>query len=148
MCEKIKCKNIIAPGGLQTIIKKPIFYKEYNIIIHLNNHSKRINDDILLRKKEAFFFKYRKKPHEYRLKIIREEVQDNIPKHNSNPNYLYIHTRSGDIFMNNKNKVYSQSPSCFYQQITNENNFSDIFIISNGQENPVIDKLIQLHPKT
>ena len=55
MCEKIKCKNIIAPGGLQTIIKKPIFYKEYNIIIHLNDHSKRINDDILLRKKEAFF---------------------------------------------------------------------------------------------
>ena len=71
MCEKIKCKNIIAPGGLQTIIKKPIFYKEYNIIIHLNNHSKRINDDIL---EGSIFFKYRKKPHEYRLKIIREEV--------------------------------------------------------------------------
>jgi len=66
-------------------------------------------------RRKYFFFKYHKKPNEYRLKIIRKEVFDNIPKYNSNPNDLYIHIRIGDIFMSNINKVYSQPPLCFYQ---------------------------------
>ena len=70
---------------------------------------------------------------------------DNIPKHNSN--HLYIYIRSGDIFMDNINIVYSQPFLCFHQKIINENNFSDIYIISNRRENPVVDKLIQLYPK-
>ena len=44
----------MAPGGLQTIIKKSIFYKEYNITNYHNDHGKRINADITLRKKHFF----------------------------------------------------------------------------------------------
>ena len=34
--EQIFCKNIISSGGLQNIIKKHIFYKDYNITIYPN----------------------------------------------------------------------------------------------------------------
>ena len=146
ICEKIRCKNIIAPGGLQSIIKKPIFYKEYNITIYPNNYAKKINVDILLTKREAFFFGYQKKPHHQRLKIIRDEVLNNIPKYNTNINDLYIHIRSGDIFINRINHMYSQPPLCFYQKIINDNNYKDIYILSNGHENPVVDELIKLYP--
>ena len=146
ICEKIRCKNIIAPGGLQSIIKKPIFYKEYNITIYPNNYAKKINVDILLTKREAFFFGYQKKPHHQRLKIIRDEVLNNIPKYITNINDLYIHIRSGDIFINRINHMYSQPPLCFYQKIINDNNYKDIYILSNGHENPVVDELIKLYP--
>ena len=146
ICEKIRCKNIIAPGGLQSIIKKPIFYKEYNITIYPNNNAKKINVDILLTKREAFWFGYKRKRHHQRLKIIRDEVLNNIPKYNSNINDLYINIRSGDIFINRINKMYSQPPLCFYQKIINDNNYNDIYILSNGHENPVVDELIKLYP--
>ena len=42
--------------------------------------------------------------------------------------------------------MYSQPPLCFYQKIINENKFGNIFILSNGHENPVIAKLLQLYP--
>ena len=146
ICEKIRCKNIIAPGGLQSIIKNPIFYKEYNITIYPNYYSKKINVDILLTKREIFYFGYKKKPHHQRLKIIRDEVLNNIPKYNTNINDLYIHIRSGDIFINRINRIYSQPPLCFYQKIINDNNYNGIYILSNGHENPVVDELIKLYP--
>ena len=34
ICINIKCKNIIAPGCLHTIIKRPIFNKEFKITVH------------------------------------------------------------------------------------------------------------------
>ena len=33
-----------------------------------------------------------------RLRIIKDEIFDNIPKYNANKNDLFIHIRSGDIF--------------------------------------------------
>jgi len=140
ICEKIRCKNIIVPRGLEKIIKNPIFYKEYNITIFPYSYTKIIKIDITLSKRFIFWFTYKKKPHEIRLKIIREEVLNNIPIYNANQKDLYINIRSGDIFINTINKIYSQPPLCFYQKIINENNYSNIFIISNGHENPVVDK--------
>ena len=137
---------LIAPGGLQNIIKKPIFYKEYNITIYPNNYAKKNNVDILLTQGEAFWFGYKKKPHYQRLKIIRDEVLNNIPKYNINIKDLYIHIRSGDIFINSINRMYSQPPLCFYQKIINDNNYKGIYILSNGHENPVVDELIKLYP--
>jgi len=147
ICEKILCQNIISPGGLQTIIKNPIYYKEYNITIYPNSYRYKIPIDITLTKREAFWFNYKKKPHLMRLNIIREEVINNIPKYKANPNDLYINIRSGDIFINRINHNYSQPPLCFYQKIINENNFSKIYILSNGHENPVVDELLKLYPK-
>ena len=41
----------------------------------------------------------------------------------------------------------AQPPLCFYQKIINENNYSDIYILSNGHENPIVDKLLEIYPK-
>ena len=119
ICENIKCQNIITPGGLERIIKNPIFYKEYNITIFPSENKEKIPVDIILNKHDAFWFHYRKKPHFNRLKIIREEVLNNIPKYIAKPNDLYINIRSGDIFKKKINHMYSQPPLCFYQKIIN-----------------------------
>ena len=82
-----------------------------------------------------------------RLKIIRDEVLHNVPKYNANPNDLYINIRSGDVFIKTINRMYSQPPLCFYRKIIDENRYNNIFILSNGHENPVVDKLLDLYPK-
>lgn len=148
ICEIIKCKNIIVPeGGLEKIIKKPIFYKEYNINIFPFSYKKNLTIDINLNTIYIFYFNFKNKPYKNRISIIKKEVINNIPKYISSPDYLYIHIRSGDIFINIINKNYAQPPLCFYQKIINENNFSKIFIVSNGHENPVVNKLLYLYPK-
>ena len=147
ICEKIRCKNIIVPGGgLENIIKKPIFYKEYNITILPNKYKTKIKADIILNTKEIFYFRS-SNSFKQRLRVIRDEVFSNIPKYNSSPNDLYINIRSGDIFVNIINKYYAQPPLCFYQKIINENKYENIYIIANGHENPVVDELLKLYPK-
>ena len=147
ICEKIRCKNIIAPGGgLKGVIKKPIFYKEYNITILPNTYKDKIKVDINLNYFEIFYFRS-KNPLKQRLRIIRDEVFSNIPKYNASPNDLYINIRSGDIFLKAINSKYGQPPLCFYQKIINKNKYENIFIISNGHENPVVDELLKLYPK-
>ena len=94
-----------------------------------------------------FFFRFKKKKKEMRLRIIREEIFNNIPKYNADPNDLIIKMRAGDIFLTNFSPNYAQPPLCFYQKIINENNFKKIYILSNGHENPVIDKLMKLYSK-
>ena len=120
ICEKIRCQNIITPGGLQNIIKNPIYYKEYNITIFPNSYINKTKIDI--------------------------QFLNNIPKYSVNPQDLYINIRSGDIFVSVINPNYAQPPLCFYQKIINENNYNKTFIVSNGHENPVVDELLKLYP--
>ena len=146
ICININCKNIIIPGGLEKIIKRPIFYKDNNITIFPNTFKFKPQIDISLSKHSAFYFIYKNKPHEIRLKIIREEVINNIPKFKTNENELFLNIRSGDVFINHINHMYSQPPLCFYQKIIKENKFDHIYILSNGHENPVVDKLLKIYP--
>ena len=46
--------------------------------------------------------------------------------------------------MNAINTNYAQPPLCFYKKIINENNYENIYLISNGHENPVVDRLLKL----
>lgn len=147
ICINIKCANVISPGGLQNLIKKPVFYKDYNITIFPNSFKINPKFGIELSKKTTFWFGYKNKPHLTRFGIIRDEVINNLPKINTNENELYIHIRSGDIFTKSINKMYSQPPLCFYQKVINENNYSHIYILSNGNENPVFVKLLEIYPK-
>ena len=147
ICEKIRCHNIICPpGGLEYIIKNPIFYKQYNITIFPSSYEYKINIDIELNKSDIFYFHYRKKKHEMRLNIIRDEVFRNIPNYDASINDLYINIRSGDVFVNRINPNFSQPPLCFYKKIIKENEFNRVFILSNGHENPIVDALIELYP--
>ena len=148
ICENIKCKNIIAPGkSLNNIIKKPIFYKEKNITIWPNLAIKQLKVDILINSKNIFYFNYKNKKKYNRLKIIREEVLANIPKFKNTPDDLVINIRSGDVFVNKINKNYGQPPLCFYQKIIDDNKFKNIYLMSNGHENPTVNKLLELYPK-
>ena len=147
ICRRIKCKNIICPRGLERIIKDPIYDKSNNINIHPNKYTSKMKIDININKRTLFWFNFRNKTNENRLLIIRDEILRNIPRLDSKQSDLYIHIRSGDILINNKNRIYSQPPLCFYQKIINENNFTNIYIISNGNENPVIDILLKSYPK-
>jgi hypothetical protein len=139
---------VIAPGeSLNKIIKKPIFYKEKNIIIWPNLYMDKINVDILIDSNNLFYFNYKKKKIYNRLKIIREEVITNIPKFKNFPDDLVINIRSGDVFINQTNRNYGQPPLCFYQKIIDDYKFKNIYLMSNGHENPVVNKLLELYPK-
>ena len=55
ICEKIKCKNIICPKGLEKIIKKPIISKDFNITIFPNFYKDKIKIDINLSIRTVFY---------------------------------------------------------------------------------------------
>ena len=102
------------------IIKKPITTKDFSITIFLNFYKDKIKIVIKLSIITMFYFNYFNyyhiKHHEMRLSILKEEIMNNIPKYKSDSNYLYIHIRSGDIFIKSINPNYSQPPLCFYQK--------------------------------
>ena len=82
---------------------------------------------------------------ENRFHIFKDEILRNLPIIKTNPSDLYIHIRGGDIFLNRRPGYapdYGQPPLCFYQKIINSYNFREIYIISGGEENPVLKKLI------
>ena len=128
------------------IIKKPIMTKDFSITIFLNFYKDKIKIDIKLSIITMFYFNYHIKHHEMRLSVLKEEIMSNVPKYKSDPNYLYIHIRNVDIFIKIINPNYSQPPLCFYQKIINENNFTNIFLLSNGHENPCVDTSLKLYP--
>ena len=132
---------------MKNIIKSPIIYKKYNITIFPNPYKHKIKIDIHLQWNTAFFFHYKNKTSQMRLYLIREEVLKNIPKYKANPYDLHINIRSGDVFLKVIHHMYSQPPLCFYKKIINECNYKHIFILSNGHENPVVDKLLNSYRK-
>ena len=78
--------------------------------------------------------------------MIKNEIKKNLPKVEINPNDLYIHIRSGDIFNPGHHPDYAQPPLCFYQNIINNFEFRNIYIIAENKNNPVIDKILEQFP--
>ena len=81
-----------------------------------------------------------------RLNLIKDEIKKNLPKVEINPDDLYIHIRSGDIFRPGHHPFYAQPPLCFYKNIINNFKFNNIYIIAENKNNPVIDKLLKQFP--
>lgn len=149
LCENIKCKYILTPGGLDSLIKNPIFYKEYNLTILPYSYKYKVNISLILNGYEIFLFRYKNKLHKIRMNIIKNEIISNLPRYIASPEDLYINIRSGDIFTKKIHVNYAQPPLCFYQKIINDdkNKFKNIYLISNGHENPVVDIILKLYPK-
>ena len=80
-----------------------------------------------------------------RINLIRNEIINNLNKVIIDKNDLFIHIRSGDIFIN-PHFPYAQPPLCFYSKILNNNKYKKIYLISQQINNPVIHKLINEYP--
>ncbi len=78
-----------------------------------------------------------------RVNIFKSELLKNLPKVETDPNDLYIHIRSGDVFSFYINGMYSQPPLCFYKKIINNYKFRQIYIIAENKANFVIDELLK-----
>ena len=147
-CEIIKCKKIILHENNNIYIRNTINDDKFNLTIGTRKSPNDINSNDLI----SLYY-----PHPYyrfleirpknKFYIFKNEILKNIPFINANKNDLYIHIRSGDIFVNPKlGWSYAQPPLCFYETIINNNKFNNIYIISENKLNPVINKLLKKYP--
>ena len=145
-CEIIKCNEIILTNNAFWFIKNSIFLNDYNITINrINKKSKysfyNNSDTIYYNSYNIFSYLFKIKP-KIRINLLKDEIISNLPKLNISKNDLYIHIRSGDIFINDINRYYAQPPYCFYTSILNNFNFSSIYLLSQDKNNPTINKLL------
>ena len=152
-CEILNCKNIYL-SKFYFFIKKPIYSQDFGITISPYNDENICNNDntICITERNTFDQTVNVFKGDFfipvRNYIFKEEFLSNIKLIETKEEDLYINIRSGeDIF---KNRGYSpgsyfQPPLCFYQTIIENFNFSNIYIISNGKENPIIEELLNLY---
>ena len=146
-CEILGCKNIYLSSFYNWYIKNKITFN--NITIDINNPN-----DINCNSSEflcttfvmGFWLNQMFIESQIRTDVLKNEIKRNLPKVNIDPNDLYIHIRSGDIFVNNPNPSYSQPPLCFYQKILYNFKFNNIYLISEDTKNPIISKLLEEFP--
>jgi hypothetical protein len=141
--EIIGCRLIILDKEIFWFIKNRIIIKESNITIEVDEKKKYYNDSLTIfyDSDNIFYSIFEIKP-EIRINYIRNEILNNLPKTITSKNDLYIHIRSGDIFLN-PHYLYAQPPLCFYQSIIKYYHFNKIYLISQDKTNPVITKLIK-----
>ena len=147
-CEIIKCKRIILNKDYTWYIKNKVIYPEYNISIEVGDPDKfDYSNKTVFDASDNFLFYFGYIKPEFRVKFLKNEILNNLPKVQVDSNELFIYIRSGDIFKVD-NYYYAQPPLCFYENIINKfNNFSKIYIIAQDTINPVINKLIEEYPK-
>ena len=148
-CEIFNCKYIYLNSYYNWFIKDNIIYNNININIMDDADIRCEKSSTLclsLEDSPFIFFPSIVKP-EIRINILKNEIKRNLPNVKINKKDLYIHIRSGDIFTYVINKYYSQPPLCFYQNILYNFKFRKIYIISENDNNPVINKLISEFPK-
>lgn len=148
-CEILGCTKIYLYKDYW-FIKKPIYDKELNITISplttdiWNNQSSIYFDSKSKFRKIVKLFNNHFIP--VRTYILKNELFSNIKLIDTKLEDLYINIRSGrDVFINRNRAIdyYIQPPLCFYETILSTFNFSNIYIISNGKENPVINQLLK-----
>ena len=166
-CEIIECKKIILEKDNNLYIHNNIYDKDYdlsievsniehdslnnfefNIFEDMNNYKLSENKDyyMLTSLNYNFYYDTYILKIENRFDVFKNEILKNLPRVIINKNDIYMHIRGGDIFKNKNPDYapdYAQPPLCFYEKIINENNFSNIFIISEDKENPIINRLIK-----
>ena len=150
-CEILGCKNLYLSEEYW-FIKKPIYDKELNINIspfHGDNFNKEstvhIEEQITFDKLMALF---NDNSIPVRTYILKDEILSNVKLIDTKDEDLIINIRSGEDIFSNKfysPESYHQPPLCFYQTIIENFNFTNIYIVANGQENPVINKLLKLY---
>lgn len=146
-CEILSCKNIILNENdispQKWYIKNDIFLEKNNITIMLGPEPDCNNDTVVCTVLDNYFFYPMVIKTQIRFNLLKNEIIKNLPKYEANPNDLFIHIRSGNIFSNFIHSSYAQPPLCFYEKIINDFKFDNIYIIAENKENKIIDKLIK-----
>lgn len=74
---------------------------------------------------------------------MKDFLNSRFQNMNLNKDDLYIHIRSGDIFIKHPNKHLGQPPLNYYLDIINSRKWNDIHIIAENDKNPVIKELVK-----
>ena len=146
-CEILGLKNIYLNSKNNWYIKDKIVGKYINITM-MNPK------DVNCNSKDIVCFKFYSGPGcfllyqtvikpQVRLYVVKDEIKRNLPHVEIDPDDLYIHIRSGDIFRIPVPNGYAQPPLCFYQTIINNFKFKNIYIITENKNNPLIDILLK-----
>ena len=141
-CEILQCKNIFLNKHYYPYIKNTIYDKKFNLTIEVLTNSKNINIKSLFHWPYPYYTILKKIP-ENRFEVFKEEILKNLPKPSININDLYIHIRNGDIYrQNNWGNNMAQPPLCFYKKVIEFKNFTNIYIIAENDDYPIIKRLI------
>jgi hypothetical protein len=141
-CEIIGCKTIILDETIYWYIKKRIFYGKNNISIEVGEKKKLENSSSsLYYNSPSIYYNFFYIKPEIRISLIRNEIIKNLNKVNVDKEDLYIHIRSGDIFIF-AHSPYSQPPFCFYKTILNNYKFNKVYLIAQDKNNPIIEKIL------
>ena len=146
-CEILGIKNIFLNPDYDWYIKNKIISDKINITIIPISQINCNNDKILcISLVDGFLFNPIVIKPEIRITILKNEIKRNLPNIKVDQNDLFIHIRSGNIFNDLIIAYYAQPPLCFYQKILYNFKFKNIYIISENNNNPVINKLIDEFP--
>ena len=145
-CEIVGCNTIILDEKNFWFLKSTMILKKNNINFILNNIKYYNETSIITYDSFNLFYKFFNIKPEIKIHLFRKEILQNLPVIKISKEQLYIHIRSGDIFTYCPLYPYAQPPLCFYDNIIQNFNYSDIVIISSSMENPVIQKLINKYP--
>ena len=145
-CEIIKCNEIVLEGPSFWFIKNNISLGDYNITINKierKNHLNLYNDTetVYYVSPNIYYYLPKIKP-KITIHLLKNEIIKNLPRLSISKNDLYIYIRSGDIFSTLIYKLYAQPPLCFYKSILYNFNFTSVYLISQSQNNPTVNKLI------
>jgi len=145
-CEIVGCKKIILKDhhtNRKWLIKNQVYMEQIKITI-MQGPNVDCGDDTIFCVDLPQWDPFKPiivKP-EVRIQYLKNEVIQNLPKVNTNPDDLYIHLRGGDIFGGNPSDAYAQPPFCFYEKIIDNNKFKNVYIISMDKKNIVLNKLM------
>ena len=147
-CEILGCKKIILNKNSRVHwhIKNTIFSNKTNLTIMFGESVNCYADNTICNNLGNYFFNPMTVRVESRIDIVKNEILNNLPKFNLDPNDLYIYIRSGDIFKNYFVNSYAQPPLCFYEKVIKNFQFKNIYIIAQDKYNIIIDELIKRHP--
>ena len=148
-CEILGIKNLYLNSEyIEWYIKDTIITDKINIsAIPINKINCNENNIICINinKFGRLFYPIVVRP-EIRITLLKNEIRKNLPKVDIDSKDLVIHIRSGDIFSFFISPFYTQPPFCFYESILLNFKFRNIYLISQTQNNPVINKLLTEFP--
>jgi hypothetical protein len=141
-CEIISCKTIILDKDIFWYIKNTTKIEKFNISIKVGEKINYKNTSSLYYNSLSLFYSIFDIKPEIRINLIRKEIIKNLNKINTDKNDLYIHIRSGDIFIY-PHWPYAQPPLCFYKKILNNNKYNKIYLIAQDKNNPIIKAILK-----